>query len=203
MSFWWNTLTQEAEIKIEAFPITRWRSSAANMRLILCPELLPLLAAAFSFPRDPELGSEHRLHLWTCRTLFPANRDLPALSLRESKELFLEPTCQERLSNSSIQPAVSCRCLFFSRFLFISIWEYRRGKGGRGFGVFGAAGAKLQKQVGRVMRVLNGKIPLADARRSVQGCGSKGKGGIGVRFSFSDVLLAILVKFTLFLLVAA
>lgn len=132
---------------------------------------------------------------------FPCKQGFAGTELVRKQRTFLEPTCQERLSNSSIQPAVSCRCLFFSRFLFIFIWEYHRGKGGRGVGVFGAAGAKLQKQVGRVVCVLNGKIPLADAHRSVQGCGSKGKGGIGVRFLFLDVLLAILVKFTLFLLV--
>lgn len=52
------------------------------------------------------------------------------------------------------------------------------------------------------MRVLNGRVRLEDARPSVWGRGSDGKGGVGVRFSFSDVL-AILVQFMLFLLMAA
>lgn len=75
---------------------------------------------------------------------------------------------------------------------------------GRGSGASEPPEPSTKRRLGEgIMSGFGGKVPLAEAGTSVRGCGRKGKGGEGVRFSFSDVLMGSLVKIALFLLIAA
>lgn len=107
--------------------------------------------------------------------------------------------------NSSIQlksKLRTSRLLPFCFYLHSGIPQGKGREGGLGFSEPPERSCKSSLGEG-VVRVFNGKAPLEPARASVWGGGSEGKGGVGVRFSFSDVVLAILVKFTLSLLIAA
>lgn len=67
----------------------------------------------------------------------------------------------------------------------------------------GAGGEGKEPLGGSEPPELRGEGRGRGSRRAPGRWGSKGKGQVGVRSSFSDTLLAILVKFTLFPLIAA
>lgn len=162
-----------------------------------------MLAAAFSFPRDPRVRDRASAASLNLENPFPCKRGFAGTEL--ARQHRTDPTCPERLLHSSIQLTVSCGRRFFSRFLFVFIWEYSRGRGGRGDRVFGASRAKLQR-AGWERELCALEMERREWKmhaRAFGDAGAKGREGVAASFSFSDVLLAILVKLMLFLLVAA